>query len=114
MSGSKIAAYVELTARPPLDVSERLATIDKYNTDWIQLKDGLKGAKLIYSLLMVLITLFVLFFTTWVAFFLAKQISVPIVALLDGASEVRKGNLRYRVNVRAADELRRWCAPSTR
>jgi len=30
-----------------------------------------------------------------------QQISVPIAALLDGASEVRKGNLRHRVNVRA-------------
>ena len=54
---------------------------------------------------MVLITLFVLSVATWIALFLAKQISVPIAALLEGAGEVRKGNLRHRVEVRAADEL---------
>ena len=37
--------------------------------------------------------------------FLAKQISVPITALLDAAREVRKGNLKHRVEVRAVDEL---------
>jgi PAS domain S-box-containing protein len=53
---------------------------------------------------MILITLFVLFVATWIAFFLAKQISVPIAALLDAATEVRKGNFK-RVEVRAVDEL---------
>ena len=56
-------------------------------------------------MLMALITLFVLFVATWIALFLAKQISVPITALLEAASEVRKGNLKHRVQVRAADEL---------
>src|SRR5581483_5282931 len=35
----------------------------------------------------------------------ARQISVPISALLAAASEVRKGNLAYRVQVKAGDEL---------
>ena len=43
--------------------------------------------------------------STWIAFLLAKQISIPITALLEAASEVRKGNLTHRVDVRAADEL---------
>jgi PAS domain S-box-containing protein len=55
-------------------------------------------------MLMILITLFVLSVTTWVAFFLAKQISVPIIALVDAAKEVRQGNFK-RVEVRAVDEL---------
>jgi two-component system, NtrC family, nitrogen regulation sensor histidine kinase NtrY len=41
-----------------------------------------------------LITLFVLFVATWIALFLAKQISIPITALLEAASQVRKGNLK--------------------
>jgi PAS domain S-box-containing protein len=56
-------------------------------------------------MLMALLTLFMLFVTTWIALFFAKQISVPITSLLDAASEVRKGNLKHRVNVRAIDEL---------
>src|SRR6202035_5246959 len=56
-------------------------------------------------MLMALITLFVLFFAQWIARILATRISVQIPALLDAASEVRRGNLKHRVNVRAEDEL---------
>ena len=52
-----------------------------------------------------LITLFILFVATWVALFFAKQISTPISALLGAAGEVRRGNLAYRINVGAIDEL---------
>jgi PAS domain S-box-containing protein len=65
----------------------------------------MRQAKYFYTEVMILITLFVLFFTTWVALFLAKQISIPITALLEAAREVRKGNLKHRVDVRAVDEL---------
>jgi HAMP domain-containing protein len=54
---------------------------------------------------LLLIALFVLFVATWIALLLAKQISVPISALLDAASQVRKGNLGHRVNVIANDEM---------
>ena len=54
---------------------------------------------------MVLITLFVLFVATWIAFLLARQFSIPISALLHAAEEVRKGNLAHRVTTPAIDEL---------
>jgi PAS domain S-box-containing protein len=55
--------------------------------------------------MLFLIALFILFVATWIALFLAKQISLPIVALIDAAQQVSKGNLHYRVRVRAIDEL---------
>lgn len=58
-----------------------------------------------YFLLICLITLFVLFFASWSAQILSRQISVPISALLGAAQEVRRGNLSYRVRVNAIDEL---------
>ncbi|HZS57459.1 MAG TPA: ATP-binding protein [Bryobacteraceae bacterium] len=58
-----------------------------------------------YFQLICLITLFVLFFASWSAQILARQISVPISALLEAASEVRRGNLAYRVRENAIDEL---------
>jgi two-component system, NtrC family, nitrogen regulation sensor histidine kinase NtrY len=58
-----------------------------------------------YFWLICLITLFVLFFASWCAQILARQISVPISALLGAAQEVRRGNLSYRVRVSATDEL---------
>jgi two-component system nitrogen regulation sensor histidine kinase NtrY len=58
-----------------------------------------------YLQVLTLIALFILFAATWLAQFLARQISGPISALLRAAEEVSKGNLSYRVNVSAIDEL---------
>jgi two-component system, NtrC family, nitrogen regulation sensor histidine kinase NtrY len=58
-----------------------------------------------YFLLIIVLTLFVLFFAAWSAQILSRQISVPISALLEAAKEVRRGNLSYRVRVSAMDEL---------
>jgi two-component system nitrogen regulation sensor histidine kinase NtrY len=105
LNGSATLGSVELVSPMPLDVADQVSIIQGKNNEYITLKDGLKNARYFYTMVMILITLFVLFFTTWVALFLAKQISVPITALLDAAREVRKGNLRHRVEVRAVDEL---------
>ncbi|HLH01874.1 MAG TPA: ATP-binding protein [Bryobacteraceae bacterium] len=58
-----------------------------------------------YFLMICLLTLFVLFFAAWSAQVLSRQISVPISALLGAAREVRRGDLSYRVQVSAIDEL---------
>ena len=54
---------------------------------------------------MVLITLFMLFVATWIALFLAKQISVPISALLDAAAKCARAISGTACDVRAIDEL---------
>jgi PAS domain S-box-containing protein len=56
-------------------------------------------------LLLSLITLFILFCATWIARYMAGQISTPITALLRAAEQIRKGNLSYRVRVDAIDEM---------
>ena len=101
----KTIGHAELTSPIPLDIQGQFQRIETYNRQWTQLKDGLVHAKFLYTLVMILIGLFALFVTTWIAVFLAKQISVPISAILNGFSEVRRGNLRHRVEVRAVDEL---------
>jgi len=104
-AASGVAGSVTLVAQVPLDVARRLAEIKKESEEQRQIYDSRKRVRNNYLMLMALITLFVLFVATWIALFLAKQISVPISALLEAASEVRRGNLRHRVEVRAADEL---------
>jgi PAS domain S-box-containing protein len=88
-----------------IDMKQKEAEIQRYIADYQQLANKRKSIRQFYLLLLLLITLFVLFVATWIALFLAKQISNPISALLDAAGEVRKGNLGYRVQVRAIDEL---------
>ncbi|MBM3745074.1 MAG: HAMP domain-containing protein [Acidobacteria bacterium] len=88
-----------------LDLKRREAEIQQYIREYEQLAASRKSVRTFYLLLLLAITLFILFLATWLALFLAKQISNPISALLTAAREVRQGNLGHRVQVRAADEL---------
>src|SRR5690242_6557682 len=104
-SGGNPIGSVLVSDTLPLDVAQQQADIEKLSRDFNQIKKNRKDFRTYYLMLMALLTLFMLFVTTWIALFFAKQISIPITALLDAASEVRKGNLKHRVNVRAIDEL---------
>jgi len=96
---------VTVTARVPVNVRASQQAIQNWIGAWNDTYANRKEIRRSYLMLIVLITLFVLFVATWIALFLSKQIGIPITALLEASSEVRKGNLTHRVNVRAADEL---------
>src|SRR5450432_3269799 len=103
--GGRTLGYISLSSRKPVDAATQTEEVKKYNHQWAQIVGDRRNFRTYYTMLMALITLFVLFFAQWIARILANRISVPITALLDGASEVRRGNLKHRVNVRAEDEL---------
>ncbi|MBZ5573624.1 MAG: HAMP domain-containing protein [Acidobacteriia bacterium] len=46
-----------------------------------------------------------MFATTWLALFLSKLVTRPVVALAEAMQEISRGRLDYRVEVRAADEI---------
>jgi len=54
---------------------------------------------------LALVALFILFVATWLAQYLARQISAPITELVQGVGEVSRGNLSYRVSATGIDEL---------
>ena len=101
----KTLGYVSLVANMPVDVYENRKLIEAYDRHYHELASRRKDLRRIYLNMLALITLFVLFVATWIALFLARQISVPISALLEGARELRKGNLKHRVEVGAVDEI---------
>ncbi len=101
----KTVGRVLLAPQIPLDMAQKRAAIEAYNSYYAQVaryKHEVRNSSL---LLLSLITLFVLFVATWIAQILARQISVPIAALVHAASEVRAGNLSHRVETPANDEL---------
>ena len=105
LESGKPAGSVLVAARIPGDVAKNEEIVRTSSKNWQDLWFGWKSFRSFYLLMMALITIIVLCISTWIAFLLAKQISIPITALLEAASEVRKGNLTHRVDVRAADEL---------
>lgn len=52
-----------------------------------------------------LMTLMLLFVSSWVAIYLARGIATPIRALAEASKEIARGNLSHRVNTIAEDEL---------
>jgi two-component system nitrogen regulation sensor histidine kinase NtrY len=66
------------------------------------LKNPIKG---IYILLFLLMTLIVVFGFTWFGLYLARGITGPIEQLAEGTREVAAGNLAYKVQARADDEI---------
>lgn len=91
--------------RLPVETAESRNAVENYIREYDRLALDRRSMRTFYILLLAVITLFILFFATWIALFLAKQISNPISALLEAAGEVRKGNLYHRVQTFAIDEL---------
>jgi two-component system, NtrC family, nitrogen regulation sensor histidine kinase NtrY len=90
---------------PGVDLAAKQSQIDRYMREYNRVAAQRKWFRSIYLLFLLLIALFILWVATWIALLLARQISVPISALLVAASEVRRGNLGHRVQVKAIDEL---------
>lgn len=103
-AGMKLA-QLSVRSAMSVDLAAKQSAIDAYLEQQKQLAGGKKFYQNVYFLLICLITLFVLFFASWLAQILARQIIVPISALLGAAREVRQGNLAYRIRVKAMDEL---------
>jgi len=51
------------------------------------------------------LTFLLIFISSWLAFYIARGLTVPIKALAEGAGEIAQGNLAHRVDVIAEDEL---------
>ncbi len=66
------------------------------------LKNPIKG---IYIMLFLLMTLIIMFSFTWFGLYMARGITVPIQLLAEGTREVAAGNLTYKVEVQAHDEI---------
>jgi two-component system, NtrC family, nitrogen regulation sensor histidine kinase NtrY len=58
-----------------------------------------------YMGLLLLLTMMVLFVTTWLALFLAKLVTRPLSALAEATEEISRGRLDYRVNFSSGDEI---------
>src|SRR3984893_6299117 len=89
----------------PSDFMQRYSDIESQIATFAQQKQDLRAYKREILLALMLITLLLLFTTTWVALFLSKQVTVPIQGLAEGTREISRGNFDHRIEVQAQDEL---------
>lgn len=91
--------------QPRADLAATQQLIERFERDYARLAAEKRSIRITYLMFILLIALFILFVATWIALKLARQISGPISTLLEAASQVRRGNLAYRVNAAATDEM---------
>jgi two-component system, NtrC family, nitrogen regulation sensor histidine kinase NtrY len=89
----------------PADFLARYSESEVQTLTYEQQRQHLRAYKSEILLFLSLVTVLILFASTWVALFLSKQVTVPIQALAEATQEVAAGNLAHRVSVQAQDEL---------
>ena len=95
-----------LVAMPlPKTFSETVKQVEASQQRYLELAANRKLVRRTYMGLLLLLTVLVLFATTWLALFLSKLVTRPVAALAEATQEISRGRLDYRVEVRAADEI---------
>ncbi len=95
-----------LVAMPlPAEFSKTVKQIEASQLRYLQLSRERKHVRQTYMGLLLLLTMMVLFVTTWLALFLSKLVTRPLAALAEATQEISRGRLDYRIDVSAADEI---------
>jgi two-component system nitrogen regulation sensor histidine kinase NtrY len=100
-----VGAVVMVGIFVPGDLAALAEAVTRSNADYRQIRTQKRLIKRVYELVFALITLVVLFSVTWIGLYLARRITEPIQSLAEGTREISSGNLDYRVEVEAGDEL---------
>ena len=95
-----------LVALPlPPEFSKTVRQIEASQLRYLQLSRERKHVRQTYMGLLLLLTMMVLFVTTWLALFLSKLVTRPLAALAEATQAISRGRLDYRIDVSAADEI---------
>ena len=89
----------------PPEFSQTVRQVEASQQRYFQWSRERRRVRQTYIGLLLLLTMIVLFVTTWLALFLAKLVTRPLAALAEATQEISRGRLEYRVDVRAADEI---------
>ena len=89
----------------PSRFAETAQQIQDSQQRYIELARQRRLVRSTYLGFLLLLTVIVLFASTWLALFLSKLVNRPVAAIAAGTEAISKGQLDYRVDIRATDEL---------
>jgi nitrogen fixation/metabolism regulation signal transduction histidine kinase len=89
----------------PREFSETVRQVEASQQRYYDLARDRRLVRRTYMGLLLLLTMIVLFVTTWLALFLSKIVTRPLSALAEATQEIARGRLDYRVPVTFADEI---------
>jgi two-component system nitrogen regulation sensor histidine kinase NtrY len=106
VGAAPIANGAVVVAMPlPPKFAETARQIQESQHRYIELAAKRKLFRRTYIGFLLLLTVLVLFASTWLALLLSKLVNRPVAALAAGTEAISKGQLDYRVDIRATDEL---------
>ncbi len=95
-----------LVAMPlPANYSAMLSDIERSQNEYLQLRMQRRRLRRTYLGYLLFLTVGVLFASTWLALYLSRMVTRPLVALAEATQEISRGRLDYRVEVQAGSEI---------
>ncbi len=95
-----------LVAMPlPANYSATLRDVERSQQQYSELRVQRRRLRRTYMGFLLLLTVAVLFASTWLALYLSKMVTRPLVALAEATHEISRGRLDYRVDVQAGNEI---------
>lgn len=89
----------------PVDENSVSQVVDSSLKEFDQLKQKQLMIRRVGLLTLGVLTFLLIFASSWIAFYIARGLTLPIKALAEGAGEIARGRLQHRVDVIAEDEL---------
>jgi hypothetical protein len=95
-----------LVAMPlPANYSATLRDVERSQQQYSELRVQRRRLRRTYMGFLLLLTVAVLFASTWLALYMSKMVTRPLVALAEATHEISRGRLDYRVDVQAGNEI---------
>jgi hypothetical protein len=89
----------------PREFSQTVQQVEASQERYFELAHERRLVRRTYMGLLLLLTMMVLFVSTWLALFLSKLVTRPLAALAEATQEISRGRLDYRIDVTASDEM---------
>lgn len=100
-----IIGAVVVNCYVPKGLVDKMTTISRINEEYKQFKLLKNPIKTSYIVILFVVTLLIIFSATWFGFYLAKGITEPVQDLAEATHAIAQGNLDYKINVVADDEI---------
>jgi two-component system nitrogen regulation sensor histidine kinase NtrY len=105
LSAGKVLATVVVAVYFPRSLLKKMETISTGLEGYRQMQMLKNPIKLIYLVILSIVSLLILFSATWVGFYLAKGMTVPIQRLAEGTLRIAQGDYDFSIDLKAEDEF---------
>jgi two-component system nitrogen regulation sensor histidine kinase NtrY len=103
--GGEVVGVVVASLFIPKSLTAKMREISQAFVEYKQTKILKKPIKFSYMMALLMVTLLIVFSAIWFGFRLAKDITVPIKELAEATHRIATGDLNFRIQMHAADEI---------